>query len=89
MNLEDMAVVAAAAVFIMEEIVRILLRDDEVHQVAKESHLGWKILPYLDEEEVAEEEKDSSRIIKSKDVSAAEKSFLSFAIDRQKNLSHT
>ena len=71
-NLADMVDMAASAVLIMEEITRILLRDNEVHQVAKESHLGWKILPYLDEEEVAEDEKDSSCIIKSKDVSAAE-----------------
>ena len=87
-NLEDMADLALAAFQILEEIVRILLRDNEVHQVAKDNHLGWNILPFLDEEEVAVEEKDSARIIKSKDVVAAEKSFMSFSIDKQKTANH-
>ena len=38
-DLEDIADVAAAAVTVMEEIVRLLLRDNEVHVVAKNSHI--------------------------------------------------
>ena len=87
-SLEDMSDLAVAAVQILEENVRILLRDNEVHQVAKESHLGWNIITFLNEEEVDEEEKDSARIIKSKDVVAAEKSFMSFSIDWQKMANH-
>ena len=55
-NLDVMKDLSAAAVVVLEEIVRLLQRDSEVHQVAKDSHLGWNLLPFLDEEE----EKDSS-----------------------------
>ena len=47
-NLEVMKDLSAAAVVVLEEIVRLLQRDSEVHQVAKESHLGWNLLPFLD-----------------------------------------
>ena len=40
-NLDDMKDLAAAAVLILEEIVRLLQRDSEVQQVVKDSHLGW------------------------------------------------
>ena len=39
--------------------------------VAKNSHIGWKLLPFLDKEEVDEDEKDSSKII-----TAAKKSYI-------------
>ena len=42
------------------------------------------LLPFLDEEETAEEEKDSTKVIKSKEVVAAEKAYKSFHIDRNK-----
>ena len=71
-----------AQVVLLEEMSRILQRDSEVHQMAKDSHIGWSLLPYLDEEEIATEEKDSLKIIKSKDVTAAEKSFMTFTLDK-------
>ena len=40
--------------------------------------MGWSLLPFLDEEETAYEERDSSKIIKSKDVVLAEKAFMSY-----------
>ena len=62
-----------AQTVLLEEISRILQRDSEVHQIAKDSHVGWSLLPYLDGEETAVEEKDSLKLIKSKDIAAAEK----------------
>ena len=47
-NLDNMKDLATAAVLVLEEIVRLLKRDSEVHQVAKDSHLGWNLLPFLD-----------------------------------------
>ena len=73
-----------AQVVLLEEISRILQRDSEVHQIAKDSHIGWALLPYLDEEETATEEKDSLKLIKSKDVAMAEKNFMSFTLDKSK-----
>ena len=73
-----------AQVVLLEEMSRILQRDSEVHQIAKDSHIGWSLLPFLDEEETATEEKDSLKIIKSKDVAAAEKSFMTFTLDKSK-----
>ena len=72
-HLEVMKDLSVAAVVVLEEIVRLLQRDSEVHQVAKDSHLGWNLLPFLDEEETAEEERDSSKLIKSKKVVAAKR----------------
>ena len=39
-NLDNMKDLSTAAVLVLEEIVRLLKRDSEVHQVAKDSHLG-------------------------------------------------
>ena len=63
--------------------------DNEVHVVAKNSHIRWKLLPFLDEEEVNEDEKDFTKIIKSKVIMAAEKSYMTYSIDRQKTLNHS
>ena len=71
----------------MEEITRLLHRDCEVHQVAKDSHLGWSLLPFLDEEETAYEERDSSKLIKSKEVVTAEKAYMSYHLDKGKTAS--
>ena len=76
-----------AQVIVLEEMSRILQRDNEVHQIAKDSHIGWALLPYLDEEETASEEKDSLKLIKSKDITTAEKAFMSFSLDKSKTSS--
>ena len=44
-------------------------------------------MPYLDEEETATEEKDSLKLIKSKDISTAEKAYMSFNLDKSKTSS--
>ena len=41
------AVILAQTV-LLEEVSRILQRDSEVHQVAKDSHIGWNLLPFLE-----------------------------------------
>ena len=43
-DLETMQNITTAAVIVLEEIVRLLQRDSEVYQVAKDSHLGWDSL---------------------------------------------
>ena len=78
-----------AQVTLLEEISRILQRDSEVHQIAKDSHVGWSLLPYLDEEETATEEKDSLKLIKSKDIAAAEKSYMTYTLDKSKTSTFT
>ena len=67
-DLVQVGAVIVAQVVLLEEVTRLLLRDCEVHQVAKDSHLGWSLLPLLGEEETAYEERDSTKIIKSKEV---------------------
>ena len=42
------------------------------------------MLPYLDEEETAVEEKDSLKLIKSKAIAAAEKSYMTYTLDKSK-----
>ena len=86
--LETMHNVITAAVIVLEDIVRLLQRDLEVHQVAKDSHLGWNLLPFLDEEETAVEERDSTRLIKSKEVVSAKKTYMAYHVDRAKTASH-
>ena len=44
-SLERAAATIKAQVVMLEEISRILLRDNEVHQIAKDSHVGWNLLP--------------------------------------------
>ena len=83
-DLDNMRDLSAAAAVFLEEIVRLIQRDSEVHQLAKDSHMGWNLLPFLDEEETAVEERDSARLIKSKEVVASEKAYMSFHIDRNK-----
>ena len=78
-----------AQIVLLEEISRILQRDSEVHQIAKDSHVGWSLLPYLDEEETAVEEKDSLKLIKSKDIAAAEKSNMTYRLDKSKTSTFT
>ena len=73
---------------VLEEIFRLLQRNSDVYQVAKDSHLGWNLLPFLDKEETTEEEKDSSKLIKSKEVGATEKAYMLFHIDRKKTAKH-
>ena len=87
-DLDTMKDLSAAAVIVLEEIVRLLQRDSEVHQVAKDSHLGWNLLPFLDEEEIAVEERDSTRLIKSKEVVSAEKAYMAYHVDSAKTASH-
>ena len=78
-----------AQVVVLEEMSRLLLRDNEVHQIAKDSHIGWALLPYLDEEETATEEKESLKLIKSKAISEAEKAYMSFHVDKNKTYSYS
>ena len=47
------------------------------------------MLHYLDEEETATEEKDSLKLIKSKDIAAAEKSFTTYTLDKSKTSTFT
>ena len=55
--------------------------------MAKDCHLGWSLLLFLDEEESAYEEHDSTKIIKSKEVVLAEKAFMSYHLDKGKTAS--
>ena len=68
---------------------RLILRDNEVHQIAKDSHIGWALLPFLDEEETASDEKESLKLIKSKAISDAEKAYMSFHVDKNKTSSYS
>ena len=77
------AVILAQTV-LLEEVSRIIHRDSEVHQIAKDSHIGWNLLPFLDEEETAYEERDSTRLIKTKDITTAEKAYMSYNLDKTK-----
>ena len=74
-NLGRAGAVILAQTVLLEEITRIIQRDSEVHQIAKDSHIGWSLLPFLDEEETAYEERDSSRMITSRDIAKAEKNY--------------
>ena len=84
-DLDTMRDLSAAAAVVLEEIVRLLQSDLDVHQVAQDSHLGWNLLPFLDEEETAVEERDSSRLIKSKKVVTTEKAFMAYHIEKRKS----
>ena len=86
-SLDRATALIEAQVIVLEEMSRLLQRDNEVHQIAKDSHIGWALLPYLDEEETASEEKDSLKLIKSKDISTAEKAYMSFNLDKNKTSS--
>ena len=86
-SLDRATILIEAQVIVLEEMSRLLLRDNEVHQIAKDSHIGWALLPYLDEEETATEEKDSLKLIKSKAISEAEKAYMSFNLDKNKTSS--
>ena len=50
-DLVTMGAMVVVKVVILEEVTRLLQRDSEVHQVAKNNHLGWNLLPFLAEEE--------------------------------------
>ena len=43
-NLDRAASTILAQTVLLEEISRILQRDSEVHQIAKDSHVGWSVL---------------------------------------------
>ena len=83
-NLDRAGATILAQTVLLEEISRILQRDSELHQIAKDSHVGWSLLPYLDEEETAVEERDSLRLIKSKDIATAEKNYMTYTLDKSK-----
>ena len=87
-DLVTMGAMEVAQVVILEEVTRLLQRDSEVHQVAKDSHLGWNLLPFLDEEETAYEERDSTRLIKTKEVETDEKAYMAFHVDTAKTAFH-
>ena len=83
-SFDDMTLLIESQVVVLEELSRLLLRDTEIHLITKESHIGWALLPFLDEEETAEDEKDSLKLIKSKVITDAEKAFMSFHVDKNK-----
>ena len=88
-SFDGTTILIEAQVVVLEEMSRLLLRDNEVHQIAKDSHIGWALLPYLDEEETASEEKESLKLIKSKAISDAEKAYMSFHVDKNKTSSYS
>ena len=88
-SFDDMTTLIESQVVILEELSRLLLRDTEVHLIAKESHVGWALLPFLDEEETAEEERDSLKLIKSKVITDAEKDFMNFHVAKNKIYLHS
>ena len=88
-SFDDMTLLIESQVVVLEELSRLLLRDTEVHLITKESHIGWALLPFLDEEETAEEDKESLKLIKSKTISDAEKAFMSFHVDKNKIYLHS
>ena len=88
-SFDDMTLLIESQVVVLEELSRLLLRDTEVHLITKESHIGWALLPFLDEEETAEEDKDSLKLIKTKTISDAEKAFMSFHVDKNKIYLHS
>ena len=88
-SIDDMTILIESQVVVLEELSRILLRDTEIHLITKESHIGWALLPFLDEEETAEEEKDSLKLIKSKVITDAGKAFMSFHVDKNKIYLHS
>ena len=56
-DLVTVGALIVAQFVLLDEVTRLLQRDSEVHQVAKDSHLGWSLVPFLDEEETAYEER--------------------------------
>ena len=88
-SFDGMTTLIESQVVVLEELSRLLLRDTEVHLITKESHVGWALLPWLDEEETAEEDKDSLKLIRSKTITDAEKAFMSFHVDKNKIYLHT
>ena len=78
----------AAAISMFKEILRILKRENEMHMVVQESHLGWKVAQELDKEELDVEEKDSAKILTGKTVASAEKSLMTYQLDRDKTSNH-
>ena len=88
-SFDGTTILIKAQVVVLEEMSRLILRDNEVHQIAKDSHIGWALLPFLDEEETASEEKESLKLIKSKAISDAEKAYMSFHVDKNKTSSYS
>ena len=88
-SFDGTTILIEAQVVVLEEMSRLLLRDTEVHQIAKDSHIRWALLPFLDEEETAAEEKESLKLIKSKAISDAEKAFMSFHVDKNKTSTYS
>ena len=65
----------SAATGDLKEVVRLIKSESEMHTVFQESHIGWKVASVLDEDELALEEKQESKILSTKAVTAAEKQF--------------
>ena len=59
-----------------------------MHYIAKQSNLGWKRVPFLDEDELEDEDKEDTNLLTTKMVTAAEKAFMTYSIDRQKTANY-
>ena len=79
----------SAATGVLKEVVRLIKCESEMHTVVQKSHIGWKVASVLDEDELAIEEKEDSKILSTKAVIAAEKQFMTFSIDKAKTLQYS
>ena len=89
LTLSDLTIPHRSSQQCVMEVSRLLRREMESHKVAQSSHLGWQVLCELDKQELAAEEAESSQILPSLDVRAAEKSLMSFQLDMAKTLSYS
>ena len=46
-SFEGTTILIKSQVVVLEEMSRLILRVNEVHQIAKYSHIGWALLPFL------------------------------------------
>ena len=60
-----------------------------MHTVAKKSHIGWRVATVLDQDELELEEKEESKLLSTKAITAAEKQYMTFQIDKAKTLQYS
>ena len=79
--------IISAATTVLVEVSRLLRRENESHQVAHSSHLGWKVVQEIERKELATEQVELAPILPAHEVRAAEKSLMTYTLDMAKTLS--
>ena len=88
-DLDTVNDLVSAATSVLKEVVRLIKRETEMHTVAMKSHIGWRVATVLDQDELDLEEKEESKLLSTKAITAAEKQYMTFQIDKAKTLQYS